>query len=315
MKEVILLCGFPASGKSTLVKKYTAQGYIHLSRDISGGSMEDFHKMLNIKLSASNNANYILDCTYLTKELRTEAIRIIKANKYTVKCIFMNTSFEDAQYNAIARMISKVGHLIKDSNEYKIHKDANVFPVAVLYKAKKEFVKPTLSEGFDSIEEIKFKREYKPEYKNKAIIVDYDGTLRVTKAGSPHPFPIDVNQIEMLPGRAEVLKKYQEQGYLLLGVSNQSAIAKGLVSKQTVIDCFEHTNKQLGLKIDYRFCEHSVPPITCYCRKPGSGLGIELIEEYKLNPQECIFVGDMTTDKSFAGRCGFIYKDQADFFK
>lgn len=313
--EVILMCGMPASGKSTIVKEYVAKNYVHLSRDISGGAMEGFHKQLKACLAQHFKLNYILDCTYVTVEMRKIAIDIAKAAGYNIKCIFMNTSFEDCQFNAISRMMDKAGYLIKDNDDYKKINDPNLFPVVVLYKARKEFVKPTIAEGFDSIEEVKFKRRKNPAYTNKAIILDYDGTLRETKPGSAHKFPTKVDEVIVFKDRGEILREYKAKGYLLLGISNQAGIAKKDLTKEQAIECFEFTNKELGVDIDYAFCEHSVPPIICYCRKPGAGLGVEFIETYKLNASECIFVGDMTSDETFAKRCGFQYKDHNEFFK
>ena len=110
------------------------------------------------------------------------------------------------------------------------------------------------------------------------------------------------------------LKKYQKEGYLLLGASNQSGIAKGILTEADAKACFDETNTQLGLKIDYQFCPHKVPPISCFCRKPGPGIGAHFIEKYKLNPVECIMVGDMGSDKTFAQRCGFQFIDESKFF-
>jgi len=45
------------------------------------------------------------------------------------------------------------------------------------------------------------------------------------------------------------------------------------------------------------------------------GLVVEFILKHKLNRKECIFVGDMTTDETFAKRAGFQYVDHAEFFK
>ena len=66
---------------------------------------------------------------------------------------------------------------------------------------------------------------------------------------------------------------------------------------------------------DYKYCPHKAGPTNCYCRKPMPGLGVEFIEKYGLDPSRCIMVGDMTSDKTFAKRCGFQYMDQAEFFK
>ena len=100
-----------------------------------------------------------------------------------------------------------------------------------------------------------------------------------------------------------------------MGVSNQSGIHKGELTNETAHELFQFTNNQLGLDIEYRFCPHQSAPISCYCRKPQCGIGVEFMLKHKLSRKDCIFVGDMTTDKTFATRCGFQYVDQAEFFK
>jgi len=118
-----------------------------------------------------------------------------------------------------------------------------------------------------------------------------------------------------MPGRTAIIKDFQKKGYKILGASNQSGIGKGSVKQEQVVACFEETNRQLGVKIEYSFCPHRIPPVSCYCRKPHPGMGAVFIETHKLNPADCIMVGDMTTDETFAKRCGFQYVDVNQFFK
>jgi HAD superfamily hydrolase (TIGR01662 family) len=225
----------------------------------------------------------------------------------------MGATIEEAQFNVVQRAIGLLGKF-PTPEEIKAAKHTNIFPPLVLFKYKKDFQKPIVEEGFSKVEVVKFVRKENPEFTNKAVIVDYDGTLRECINGNDK-YPINESQIEMKPGRREVLASYQDKGYLLLGVSNQSGVAKGELTAETATRLFEHTNKQLGLDIEYRYCPHQSAPISCYCRKPMPGIGVEFILKHKLNRKECIFVGDMTTDKTFAQRCGFQYVDQAEFFK
>ena len=45
-KEVVIIMGYPASGKTTLVKNFEAQGYVRLNRDDAGGSLSDLNNEL-----------------------------------------------------------------------------------------------------------------------------------------------------------------------------------------------------------------------------------------------------------------------------
>jgi HAD superfamily hydrolase (TIGR01662 family) len=264
-------------------------------------------------LNASNGKSYVLDNTYATKESRRAVIEMGKAKGITVRAVVMSTGLEDCQYNVCSRMIRKHGKLPSADEMKKLNAtDPGVVPAAVLYVYRKEYQPPTVDEGFASVETSKFVRVYDPTYTNKALILDYDGCLRETISGGK--FPVDPADVRILPRRTEILREYEAKGYLLLGVSNQSGIAKGDLTEATARACFDRTNELLGVKIDYSYCPHRVPPITCYCRKPGPGLGVQFIEKYKLDPRQCIFVGDMGTDKTFAARCGFKFFDSGVFF-
>ncbi len=196
----------------------------------------------------------------------------------------------------------------------KAAKHTNIFPPLVLFKYKKEFEKPTIEEGFSKVETVKFVRKENPEFSNKALILDYDGTLRECIGGN-EKYPVVESQVEIKPNRKVILDAYKKKGYILLGISNQSGVAKGELAHDKAVELFNHTNKLLGVDIEFQFCPHQSAPISCYCRKPMPGLGVDFIMKHKLNRKETIFVGDMTTDKTFAARAGFQYVDQTEFFK
>jgi HAD superfamily hydrolase (TIGR01662 family) len=195
----------------------------------------------------------------------------------------------------------------------KAAKDPNVFPIAVLFKYAKEFENPTTGEGFAKVAKVKFKRS-DPHWDIKgdgsAIIFDYDDTLRYSKGEKP--WPEDPSEVGLMEGRKKLIKKLAKDN-LLLGASNQSAIAKGL-SDEVAQACFDRTHKLLGVKFEYVYCPHKVPPVNCYCRKPQSGMGVYFVRKYGLDPSKCTYVGDQTTDKTFAKRMGFKFVHEKDFF-
>jgi HAD superfamily hydrolase (TIGR01662 family) len=320
--EIVLVMGYLAAGKSTLVNDFVAQGYHRINRDTTGGSL-DGQAVLARQAFKSGANRIVLDNTYITIESRESIIALAKELNVPIRCVWLKTSFEDAQFNACLRMVQKTGKILSPE-ELKKSKDPNVFPPIALYGARKKFEgddktlkhkgkqTPTLAEGFSSIEEVPFVRKWPSEYKNKALILDFDDTLR--RSIGPNEWPEKPEHVKVLPNRTDILKAYSKQGYLLLGASNQSAIAKGL-SEADCIACFEETIKQLGIKVEYLYCPHRVPPVSCYCRKPAPGMGAYWIEKYKLDPSQSIMVGDATSDKTFAERCGFKYFHPDHFFK
>src|SRR5499427_4359132 len=187
----------------------------------------------------------------------------------------------------------------------------NITP-AVLFAYRKDYEPPSTSEGFIEVTNVPFVRR-PTGYKNKALWLDYDGCLRRSRSGKK--WPTDPDDVETLVGRSEVLKEFVKAGFLLLGASNQSAIAKGELTAAVAEECFRRTNEMLGVDIEIGYCPHRVPPITCYCRKPMPGMGVHWLEKYKLDNRRVVMVGDMTTDRTFAARCGVQFCDCEEFFR
>lgn len=311
MASIKMVAGYPGSGKSTVTKEYIQQGYVSLNRDTEGGTIVSLLPKMEALLKSGKDV--VLDNTFPTIEVRKPFIELAKRYDADISCILMSTTIEEAQFNVVQRAINILG-IFPTPEEIKKAKHTNIFPPLVLFKYKKEFQKPDVSEGFSKVETFKFIRRDDPTFTQKAVIVDYDGTLRECINGNDK-YPVTKEQIEMKPNRRAALQSYKDKGYLLLGLSNQSGIAKGELTHDKAVELFNHTNDQLGLDIEYRFCPHQSAPISCYCRKPMPGVGVEFIMRHKLNRKECLFVGDLKTDETFATRCGFQYIDQAEFFK
>lgn len=315
--------GMPAGGKTTVTKQYTDKGYVRLNRDLVGGKVDDL--IPNMLAAYRAGKNVVMDNLFATKASRAEIVKAVAIEQIKIPVkdrpstplhfVLMDTSLEDAQFNACCRMMEKCGKVLhpEDHKDPKYKNDPNLFPVAVLYKYRKEFEKPSTAEGFASVKAEKFVRVYPADWVNEALIFDFDGTLR-THVGT-EKYPVKPSEVRAIKERGAKLLRLAKL-VPLLGASNQSGVAKGTLTHEDCKACFDETVKQLGVEFkDILYCPHKVPPITCYCRKPGCGMGVELIWKYKLNPPKCVYVGDMTTDKTFAARCGFKFEDHSDFFR
>jgi histidinol phosphatase-like enzyme len=126
--------------------------------------------------------------------------------------------------------------------------------------------------------------------------------------------PGSPSDVEILPGRREVLEQYHQQGWRLLGLSWQPEIAAGTATLAQVDGCFAALPELLGLPIELLYCPHGGGPPVCWCRKPLPGLGVVFIQRHRLDASQCEYVGDGPQDAGFARRLGFRYREAIDLF-
>lgn len=310
--RVDLVIGPPASGKTTFVEEnFNLREWDRLNRDELGGQISQMVPMLKAMLA--NGHDVVLDNLFATVESRRPFIEVAKQFQAELNCIYIGSDINDCMLNACQRMMKNHGRIL-DPEEIKNSKNPNDIPPAVFFKYRKSHEPPSAGEGFDSIRVVKGYR-WTPSWKttNWAIIFDYDGTLRVTEGGNGK-YPTHPDQVKLLPGRKEKLAKLKANGNILLGISNQSGIGGGTLTEKDALECFRVTNFQLGQDIDVHFCPHKAGPISCFCRKPQPGFGVYLTEHYHLDPKRTTVVGDQTTDKTFAQRCGFEFVHADEFF-
>jgi histidinol phosphatase-like enzyme len=210
-------------------------------------------------------------------------------------------------------MVRKYGRLLGPEEIRQIsRKDANVFGPAVQFRYQRELEPPHPSEGFAEIETVPFERARDPSFVNRALICWCDGVLRRSRSGARTPTSRE--DVEVLPGRAEVLRRQQSEGWRLLGVAWQPEIADETMTAGQVEAGFERMQDLLGVPVEVLYCPHGAGPPVCWCRKPLPGLGVVFVERHRLEPSQCIYVGAGPLDPGFARRLGFRYEDGASFF-
>lgn len=145
--------------------------------------------------------------------------------------------------------------------------------------------------------------------KTPAIFLDRDGVL-IHDGGYVHK----IEDIHLFDDVAPSLQKLQNQGYLLIVVTNQSGVARGYFSMNDVERCHEEISRQLrlsGVSIDkYLTCPHhpkgSVEglAIKCHCRKPEPGMIDQALEFYDIDLENSYIVGDKISDIACGAKRG-----------
>lgn len=317
--KIIILIGFQASTKSTTAKEIQENvlNTVILSRDTEGGTVESL--VPKAEKALTDNKTVIIDNTNLTKKTRKLFIDLAKKYKVPVEGHYFKTTIEDCQIRHLRRMYEKYGEIYQTGTNPNNKKDPHCFGPVVLFKARKDLEPPTRDEGFSAL----IMHEPPPitwdNYKNKALFLDIDGTIRVTDH-LPNKYPTHPDEVELLHDVTKMrakLEEYRSQGYKLIGLSNQSGISKGIVTVEEVDAIFERTRSLLGYtseEFPILYCPHRSNPITCFCRKPQSGMAMEYITKLKVNPHKSIMVGDMKTDEEMAKRLGIKYYDVGQFW-
>jgi D-glycero-D-manno-heptose 1,7-bisphosphate phosphatase len=133
---------------------------------------------------------------------------------------------------------------------------------------------------------------------NKAVFLDRDGVLcedtdYITSFDKLHIFPFAKEAVELI----------HQKGCLAIVVSNQSAVARGMMTESTVQEINDFLQRETGVDAVY-YCPH-LPPcgeekppyrIVCSCRKPQAGMLLAAATEYGIDLGRSYMIGDRESD-------------------
>lgn len=141
---------------------------------------------------------------------------------------------------------------------------------------------------------------------HRAAFIDRDGVLNEERA-----FVHRIEDFSFLPGAVAALRALQDAGYLLVVITNQSGIARGLYTEADYLALTAHMRERLqaaGVRLDaVEYCPHlpDAPVeryrLDCDCRKPKPGMLIKAIRALDIDPKTSFIVGDRLSDMD-AGR-------------
>jgi D-glycero-D-manno-heptose 1,7-bisphosphate phosphatase len=140
----------------------------------------------------------------------------------------------------------------------------------------------------------------------KAVFLDRDGTIV-----EEHGYITVPDDLRILPGVPEAILALRDRGWKVIVVSNQAAVAKGLITEEELGEINLRMVMMLGAEgatFDGVYvCPHhpegKVPDyaIECGCRKPRAGLLEQAAAEHGLDLSQCVIIGDSLRDLE-AGR-------------
>jgi D-glycero-D-manno-heptose 1,7-bisphosphate phosphatase len=139
---------------------------------------------------------------------------------------------------------------------------------------------------------------------HRAVFLDRDGTI-VEDPGFLH----EPGRVKLLPGAAHAIKRLNDHGLLVVIVTNQSGIARGLYTLADYTAVERRLGELLtahGARIDATyFCPHH-PLYTgpCDCRKPGTKLYLEAQQALDIDFSRSWWVGDRLADVQPARKLG-----------
>ncbi len=286
-REVVIVMGMPAAGKTTIARRFAADGYARLNRDDRGGTLRELAAELDRQLAAGAN-RLVLDNTYPSHATRAPVIAAAHRHGATLRCIELATSIEAAQHNACARILERHGRLLDPS---ELARAGEIDPRAQ-FRWRRAYEPPTLDEGIDEIERVEFARA--PFAGTRpGVIVELDGVVWRGRPKTAH-------EIELVANARDALAAWHAAGYTLVGttwLTDAAALEARLA-------------ELLALPIAIAGCSHPAGPPVCWCRKPMPGLGLALAGAHDLALDRSIVIGHSPADRGFATRLGARYVER-----
>ncbi|MFQ6069557.1 MAG: D-glycero-beta-D-manno-heptose 1,7-bisphosphate 7-phosphatase [Candidatus Aminicenantales bacterium] len=145
--------------------------------------------------------------------------------------------------------------------------------------------------------------------KKRAVFLDRDGTINVDVG-----YPNDYNQIDIYPYSFEAIKKLNKAGLLVVIITNQSGVGRGLIRESDLQSIHQKMKEVFASHHAYidgiYYCPHYVSSThpaygkDCTCRKPRPGMAFQAATELEIDLKSSYMVGDKVEDILFGRNIG-----------
>ena len=137
----------------------------------------------------------------------------------------------------------------------------------------------------------------------KAVFLDRDGVINEERKD----YVKNLDEFIILKGVSKAIKLLKEKNFLVIIVTNQSAVNRKLLTENQLNEI--HNYLQVNLRKDHTtcdaiyYCPHK-PEENCKCRKPKPGLLLRAAEEHSIDMKNSFLIGDSMTDIKAADTAG-----------
>jgi len=211
-----------------------------------------------------------------------------------------NRQAEDLKYVELGYMIiSKKGVL-------EVMKDENISFSGIIKRLveKKEVAGFETKYKYHSISDLERLEKMKQYLINKKIIlIDRDGVIN--EKAPKGEYILKKEDLIFIEDSMEAMEKLSKEGFSFIIITNQPAIANGLMNKNELDVMHNYLLEQLRKRkikvLEIFHCPHDIHE-GCECRKPNPGMIIEACNKYLIIPNKTIFIGDDERDCLSASR-------------
>ena len=233
------------------------------------------------------------------------------------KQFYLSKIFSFDKFSEVKRFVTMIDRLEVDYRTYNtviVDKEDN--SVTVRLMSPKYLVPSTHEIYFARMLTIRYHSQQQNDTPKRYLFIDFDGTVRcVVETGDlekPFRAPVECDEVEIFPQAIERLKQARDEGYFIVGVTNQSGITSRGIPVSKIEACIEETKRQLEMDFPVYFADKRDK-----FYKPAIGMGIEAVKQYgAIDFEESLMVGDnhRNGDRGFAEGMGIRFEYAHDYF-
>ena len=138
--------------------------------------------------------------------------------------------------------------------------------------------------------------------KKRAVFLDRDGVIN--RQPPDHQYVKSAEEFAILPESLAAISFIRTRGYLVIVITNQRGIARGLMTRESV----EQIHKKLENIDAFYICPHNYEE-KCACRKPQPGLIKDAVIDFDIDLKESFMIGDSEIDYQAALNAGIPEKN------